>query len=329
MIYTAEQIRHKKKLKKGINFNLLVVGVNDLGKKTFINTLINQPYYQINQPIPNTSHSSIAGTSNSEFSENSSNNNEFSIETNSFECCPRSIPIKLKISVTNNFGFNVHNDSHGDTLLSFIENKHRAILHEELKISRNPNLQDNRLHLGLYFINANVKGLSKFDISMMTKICHRINLLPIIAKRDGLTDIELIQCKHAINRDISENKIQIFNFLSKSNDDAGADADADHHYKRDGDIEEYMTLSAKEYNYLSELNKSIPFAIIGSNSIVGDPQNEIVRNTKWGSIQIEDKNICDFKILKNIIFETHLQEFKDVTVEKIYEKFRVEQLIKN
>ena len=54
MIYTAEQIRHKKKLKKGINFNLLVVGVNDLGKKTFINTLINQPYYQINQPIPNT-----------------------------------------------------------------------------------------------------------------------------------------------------------------------------------------------------------------------------------------------------------------------------------
>ena len=87
MIYTAEQIRHKKKLKKGINFNLLVVGVNDLGKKTFINTLINQPYYQINQPIPNTSHSSIASTSNSEFSENSSNNNEFSIETNSFGMC--------------------------------------------------------------------------------------------------------------------------------------------------------------------------------------------------------------------------------------------------
>ena len=122
---------------------------------------------------------------------------------------------------------------------------------------------------------------------MMTKICHRINLLPIIAKRDGLTDIELIQCKHAINRDILENKIQIFN--DDAGADAGADANADHHYKRDGDIEEYMTLSAKEYNYLSELNKSIPFAIIGSNSIVGDPQNEIVRNTKWGSIQIEDK----------------------------------------
>lgn len=84
MIYTAEQIRHKKKLKKGINFNLLVVGVNDLGKKTFINTLINQPYYQINQPIPNTSQSSIAGTSSSKSFQDSSNNNELSIETNSF-----------------------------------------------------------------------------------------------------------------------------------------------------------------------------------------------------------------------------------------------------
>ena len=154
---------------------------------------------------------------------------------------------------------------------------------------------------------------------MMTKICHRINLLPIIAKRDGLTDTELSQCKHAITRDIQENNIQIFNFLSKLNDD-------DH--KRDGDFEEYMTLSAKEYDYLSELNKLIPFAVIGSNSI-SELQNEIVRNTKWGAIRIEDKNICDFKLLKNVIFETHLQEFKDVTVEKIYEKFRLQQLIRN
>ena len=42
-----------------------------------------------------------------------------------------------------------------------------------------------------------------------------------------------------------------------------------------------------------------------------------------GSIQIEDKNICDFKILKNIIFETHLQNLKDVTVEKIYENLEL------
>lgn len=56
-----------------------------------------------------------------------------------------------------------------------------------------------------------------------------------------------------------------------------------------------MTLSAKEYNYLSELNKSIPFAIIGSNSIVGDPQNEIVRNTKW---EVSKLKIKIFVILK-------------------------------
>lgn len=59
------------------------------------------------------------------------------VRLQTIECCPGSIPVKLKISVTHNFGFNVHDDSHGHTLLSFIENKHRAILHEELKISRN------------------------------------------------------------------------------------------------------------------------------------------------------------------------------------------------
>lgn len=110
------------------------------------------------------------------------------------------------------------------------------------------------------------------------------------------------------------NNIKIYNFLSndENNDDGG---------------EDFMTLSSREYNYLNELDRVVPFSIVGSNT-VGENTGAITRITKWGSINIEDENICDFKLLKSIIFETHLQEFKDVTVEKLYESFRIEQLLK-
>ena len=184
-----------------------------------------------------------------------------------------------------------------------------------MKINRNPNIQDFRIHLTLYFVQPNIKGLSKFDILMMSKICHRVNLLPIIAKRDGLTNHELSICKKNILKDIMVNNIKIYNFLSNDeNNDDGAG-------------EDFMTLSSREYNYLNELDRVVPFSIVGSNT-VGENTGAITRVTKWGSINIDDENICDFKLLKSIIFETHLQEFKDVTVEKLYESFRIEQLLK-
>lgn len=79
----AEQIRYKQQLKKGINLNLLIVGINDLGKKTFINTLINQPYYNINNPITRTSRLNTADSSDSKTTDYF-DSSEFSIETNTF-----------------------------------------------------------------------------------------------------------------------------------------------------------------------------------------------------------------------------------------------------
>ena len=79
----AEHIRYKQQLKKGINLNLLVVGINDLGKKTFINTLINQPYYKINSPTIRSSRLNTAESNDSKTTDYF-DSSEFSIETNTF-----------------------------------------------------------------------------------------------------------------------------------------------------------------------------------------------------------------------------------------------------
>lgn len=71
---------------------------------------------------------------------------------------PNSIPIKLKIYMTQNFGFNIENSKTSENVISFIEDKFNSILEEELKIKRNPRFEDNRIHVGLYFIRPTSKG---------------------------------------------------------------------------------------------------------------------------------------------------------------------------
>ncbi|EMG46553.1 Meiotic septin, putative (Sporulation-regulated protein, putative) [Candida maltosa Xu316] len=306
MVLSAENIRQKQKLIKGVNFNLLVVGVNDLGKKTFINTLIQKQYYQAGT---NEANSNCIYKSNTNESSDTLDYSDFSIETNSFYFPGSSVPIKLRVSVTNNFGFNCYDDSHGNLLLSFIENQLRSMSNEEMKITRTANVQDGRIHLALYFLYPS-KTLSKFDIEMMSKICHRVNLLPVIAYRDSLTDDELDEVRKSILNDIMKHRIKIFDFLGNVVDDEESN--------------EFATVSSEEYRFYSELNKSIPFAIIGANRF---NDSGLLRSTQWGEIDVENEHLCDVKLLRTVIFESHLQEFKDTTVNNIYENFRIEQLM--
>ncbi|RLV91716.1 U3 small nucleolar RNA-associated protein 13 [Spathaspora sp. JA1] len=296
---TAEQIRHKKQAKRGISFNILIAGENDLGKKTFINSLCNRISYDLEKFQ----------------SENEGISKGFSINSDLFEYSPEgSIPIKLRVFLTHNCGFGLQRDSNPSEIKQFIEEQYRKVLEEEVKVNRNPNLEDTRIHIALYFIRATIKGLSEFEVCMMKAIGARVNLIPVIAKADGLTTKELNIVKEVVIRDIKKHNITIFNFLD------GEDIDKTLHHDNPG-----SDFEISEYEYLSQLQRSMPFAIIGSNTV---GSGELIRTNKVGTIDIEDETICDFKLIKNILFGSHLQEFKDITVQKLYEQFRIEELSK-
>ncbi|EGW31041.1 uncharacterized protein SPAPADRAFT_68254 [Spathaspora passalidarum NRRL Y-27907] len=291
---TPEQIRLRKQAKRGINFNILIAGENDLGKKTFINSLCDRECYNLDKWQSN----SQAGSKS-----------DFSINTDLFEYSPEGcIPIKLRVFLTHNCGFSLKRNNTPDEIKEFIEKQYRTVLDEELKVNRNPNIDDTRIHVALYFIHAAIKGLSTFDICMMKTIGERVNLIPVIAKSDGLTFSELYKVKEVVIKDITEHKIKIFNFL-----------------EGDDEAKIIPELESTEYEYLSKLQKSIPFAIIGSNTV---GTGKLTRTNKAGTINIEDETLCDFKLVKNILFGSHLQELKDITVQKLYEQFRIEELSK-
>ncbi|CUM51798.1 unnamed protein product [Debaryomyces tyrocola] len=247
--FTPEQIRQRRINKKGITFNLLLIGENGIGKKTFINTLCNQNVFE-DELKPSYS-------------------NELRIESKTINVTEsNSIPIQLKVNYTQNFNLKLENNATG----------------------RNPHKQDSRIHVAIYFIRPTSRGLSALDIIVLQNISTRVNVIPVISKSDTLTEDELRLNKKLIMDNIKSHNISIFRFE---------------------DDEEFQSIQDK-----------LPFSIISSNIV---QNGNHIRNYPWGLLVIEESD-CDFTLFKNILFGSHLQEFKDQTINFKYENYRWEQL---
>merc|ERR1712106_502696 len=61
---------------------------------------------------------------------------------------------------------------------------------------------------------------------------------------------------------------------------------------------------------------------------VQDENGKQVRGRKypWGTVNIEDKNHCDFLALRSLVLAHHMQDLKDVTSQVHYEKYRCTKL---
>jgi septin family protein len=141
----------------------------------------------------------------------------------------------------------------------------------------------------------------------MKAIGQRVNLIPIISKADSLTDDELQMNKEIIKKSIEDNHINVYDFVGL---DPG---------QLDNSEDE------EESTYLQLLQETYPFSIISSAGT--DNEGVKYRSTPWGNINIEDHEICNFTLLKNVLLGSHVQEFKDQTIRNQYEAFRIEQLL--
>lgn len=53
----------------------------------------------------------------------------------------------------------------------------------------------------------------------------------------------------------------------------------------------------------------------------------IGRKTRWGVVNVEDENHCEFIHLRNFLTRTHLQDLIETTAMIHYETFRANQLL--
>ena len=92
-------------------------------------------------------------------------------------------------------------------------------------------------------------------------------------------------------------------------------------YDNEEQDEEERTLNTR-------IKDLVPFAVVGSeNSIVVGGRSVRGRQNRWGVINVEDENHCEFISLRNFLTRTHLQDLIETTSQIHYETFRAKQLL--
>lgn len=300
IIESSSALRKRKILKKSLNFTIMVIGQSGSGRSTFINTLCDQmivdPSSTINLYSPE---------------ELSLPDRELQLRKSSVELEDNEgVKISLNLIDTPGFGDSINNSNSFKVIKDYIKYQFDEILVEESRLRRNPRFKDGRIHACLYFIVPTGHGLREIDVEIIRQLGEYVNIIPCISKTDSLTAEELRLNKKLIVEDITHYKLPIFDFNN-----------------------EYFTYDDTMDDETAELNKylqkTIPFAVMGSNTTSKDATTgevKRIRKYPWGVVDIFDNEISDVLTLKNTLLITHLNEFKDFTHEVLYENYRTKTL---
>ncbi|XP_022916521.1 septin-4 [Onthophagus taurus] len=276
---------HRKSVKRGFDFTLMVVGESGLGKSTLINSLFlgdlykNRKISEVNERIHKTT----------------------TIEKKTMEIEERGVKLRLTVIDTPGFGDAVNCEDSWKVCTSYIDEQFRQYFTDESGLNRR-NIQDNRVHCCLYFVPPWGHSLRQMDLELMKRLHRKVNLVVVIAKADTLTSSEVAKLKSNILNDIKDNDIQMYEFP-----ECGSDEDEDF----------------KEQD--RELKASIPFAVVGSNVILEVAGRKVRgRQYPWGVVDVENPKHSDFIKLRTMLISTHMQDLKDVTEDVHYENFRAQ-----
>ncbi|XP_068126134.1 septin-5-like isoform X2 [Hyperolius riggenbachi] len=276
---------HRKYVKKGFEFTLMVAGESGLGKSTLINSLFLTDLYRGRQlPIP---EECVTQT--------------VEIVKQTVDIQEKGVRLRLTVVDTPGFGDAVNNEECWKPIADYLDQQFEQYFRDESGLNRK-NLQDTRVHCCLYFLSPLGHGLRPLDVEFLRALQDRVNVVPILGKADTLTPKELIQKKQRIREELDHFGIRIYQFPE-------CDSDQDEEFK----IQDM------------ELKKSIPFAVIGSNTIV-EVNGKRVRGRlyPWGVVEVENEQHCDFVKLRTMLIRTHMQDLKDVTRETHYENYRAQ-----
>lgn len=279
---------HRKSVRKGFQFTAMVVGESGLGKSTLINTLFNTTLYQPKEPLPPSAERPKT----------------VAIESISADIEENGVRLRLTVVDTPGFGDFVNNDDSWKPIVEDIEARFDSYLEHENKVNRQKTL-DNRVHACLYFIQPTGHSLRPIDIEFMRRLHTRVNLIPVIAKADTLTDEEIADFKARVLADIAHHNIHIFQAPTYENEDEESIAEAE------------------------EIAGKIPFAVVGSDRIVTAPDGRQVRGREypWGVVEVDNEEHCDFVKLRQMLVRTYMEELREYTNDVLYENWRTDKLI--
>uniref|UniRef100_A0AAQ4PYK9 Zgc:63587 n=1 Tax=Gasterosteus aculeatus aculeatus TaxID=481459 RepID=A0AAQ4PYK9_GASAC len=192
---------HRKSVKKGFEFTLMVAGESGLGKSTLINSLFLTDLYP-ERYIPGAAEK-IERT--------------VQIEASTVEIEERGVKLRLTVVDTPGYGDAINSQDCFKTIIQYIDNQFERYLHDESGLNRR-HIVDNRVHCCFYFISPFGHGLKPLDVEFMKAIHSKVNIVPVIAKADTLTLKERDRLKRRILDEIAEQGIRIYQLHGATSD---------------------------------------------------------------------------------------------------------------
>ncbi len=278
---------HRKSIRRGFNFNFFIVGESGLGKSTLVNTLFNRQLYPSKEPKDPSAEKPTS----------------VNIETVSADIEENGVKLHLTVIDAPGFGDAINNSNSWEPIIDEVNSRFDQYLEAETKVNRTT-ITDNRVHALVYFIEPTGHSLKPLDITFMKKVHTKVNLIPVIAKSDTLTEEEIADFKQRILDDINTQGINIFRPPTYEKDD------------------EETILGCQE------LMSRIPFAVVGSTDEVKSKDGNNVRGRQypWGIIEVDNEDHCDFVRLRQLLIRDYLEELRETTAKKLYENYRTEKL---
>lgn len=279
---------HRKSVKKGFEFTLMVVGESGLGKSTLVNSLFLTDLYP-ERVIPDAIEKS---------------KQTVKLDASTVEIEERGVKLRLTVVDTPGYGDAIDNTDSFKAIIRYIDDQFERFLRDESGLNRR-NIVDNRIHCCFYFISPFGHGLKPLDVEFMKQLHNKVNIVPVIAKADVLTKKEVQRLKQRILAEIAEHGIKIYPLPE-------CDSDEDEEYKEQ----------------VRQLKQAIPFAVCGSNTTLEVRGRKVRgRLYPWGVVEVENPEHCDFVKLRTMLI-THMQDLQEVTQEVHYENYRSERLAK-
>ncbi|XP_023938551.1 septin-2 isoform X2 [Bicyclus anynana] len=279
-----EQV-HRKSVKRGFDFTLMVVGESGLGKSTLINSLFLGDLYK-NRKISDVQDRIEKTTT---------------IEKKTMEIEERGVKLRLTIVDTPGFGDAINCEDSWRVCSAYVDEQFRQYFTDESGLNRR-HMQDNRVHCCLYFVPPWAHSLRQVDLEMMRRLHRKVNIVVVIAKADSLTAAEVKRLKTRILNDLDEYQIQVYQFPE-------CDSDEDEEFKQQD----------------RELKAAAPFAVVASDTVLEIGGKRVRgRQYPWGIVDVENPRHSDFTKLRTMLISTHMQDLKDVTQDVHYENFRAQ-----
>lgn len=279
---------HRKFARKGFDFTVTVVGESGLGKSTLISSLFLIDVYDKEDRYIPTAEERMLST--------------VEIEPYTVEIDEQGVKVRLTVVDTPGYGDSLAGNDQFGAISDFIDERFEKYFVDECGLNRR-HIIDHRVHACLYFISPYGYGLKPLDIKFMKNLHNKVNIIPIIAKADALTEKETRKLKRRVMEQLETHKIKIYNLPE-------GDADEDDRYAET----------------LKRMKKCIPFAVIGSQKQFEIKGRKVRgRMYPWGFVELENEKHSDFAALRAMLI-SNMQDLQEVTHDLHYENYRAQRL---